>query len=641
VGLLRFMDYGALIYESNKIESLSNVSTVCFDEESLYGRLQIRFEPIPSPEDEHYFSETLIQHLLGDILHSLPIHTARGSTLTETLPGSTYQYLETVPLLQTIGWYGVSFDETNLRGTFVIGKDGVMKKALLEEKITISDQVESAIARAGHSVQGWFNRIVPRESVEKNATVGVESDEEIATVEPELDHEKHSLLRERVAPKLLSLLDTIEEKDYDTEAGDWQGEETFIFAYLPDPVALYDQKDQPRLPKDLLPLSYIHISDTIRPELSQVLQALAENGIDVKVISSAPPERAITTTQRLGLEEETINSITGSALTGLSQDDYARAVKTNNVFGSLTPAQKEVIVKTLRQGGEFVAMVGNDIDGIPAMQQAQISVAMRSGDPAVLKQTDIVLLEDSLQVLPKLLFLGQRMVNGAVDTFKLYLSQVGAQLLILFYLLIFKLDHFPYHPTQGGVINAFAIVIPNILVPLWAAGGRLDLKAIRRRMVHFIVPTAILLSILGMVVYALFLRMEVGPNFPPEELVKQLKITDPQVFLAQQAVVYAFLFAGWLRILFLQPPTKFWVGGAPLRGDRRVIGLVIASIIVFILVLVFPWLPLQEWLRTTWLPSLQGYLIVAGLVAGWAVVLRTVWRIILKMVYNVASIKIF
>jgi cation-transporting ATPase E len=264
------------------------------------------------------------------------------------------------------------------------------------------------------------------------------------------------------------------------------------------------------------------------------------------------------------------------------------------------------------------------------MRQAQISVALRSGDPAALKFTDMVLFEDSLQILPRLMFLGQRMVNGAVGMFKLYLSQVGAQLLILIYMLLFNFEQFPYHPTQGGVINAFAIVIPNILLPVWAAGGRLDTNEIRKRMMHFIIPSAILLSILGAVVYNLYLVMDFGAHYPPAELVKELKISDPQVFFAQQAVVYAFLIAGWVRVFFLQPPSKFWVGGAAFRGDRRILGLVIASIVTFIVVLIFPWLPLQEWLRITWLPSIRDYLIIAGFVSVWGIVLRTIWRLRLK-----------
>ena len=641
VGTLRFMDNGALIYEANKIESLSNVSIVCFDEETLYSQLQVRFEPITSPAEEHYLSETLIQHLLGDILHSLPINTNRAYSLAETLPGSKYQYIEAVPLLNTIGWYGVSFDETNLRGTFIIGKTDVLEGSLLQEKKTIGGQVDSAISKASHGLQRWLGKVVHREPGEGSAPGENEPAENNSIVEPESDQKHGSFLRERVTPTLLGLLETIEEKDDRIEVVEWQGDETFIFAYLPDPVVLYDQDNQPQLPKELLPLSYIHLSNVIRPEISQVLHELAEDGIDVKVLSSGPTERAIATAHKLGLGEEIINPMTGESLNKLNREDYAETIKASNVFGNLTPVQKAMIVKTLRQEGDYVAMVGNDVDVIPAMQQAQISVAMRRANPAVLKQTDIVLLEDSLHVLPRLLFLGQRMVNGAVDTFKLYLSQVGAQLLILFYMLIFKLEQFPYHPTQGGVINAFAIVVPNMLIPVWAAGGRLDLKAIRRRMIHFIIPTAFLLSILGVIVYALFLRLDFGPNFPPKELVEPLKITDPQAFFAQQAVVYAFLFAGWLRILFLQPPTKFWVGGAPLRGDRRVIGLVIASIIVFIMVLIFPWLPLQEWLRITWLPSLQGYLIIAVLVLVWAVVLRTVWRTILNLVYRFTGTNIF
>ena len=634
MGTLRFMDYGALIFESNKIEALSNVSAVCFSEESLYSQLQVRFEPIPSPIGERQLSETLIQRLLGDILHSTPIPSSRASNLADSLPGEEYQPLEIVPLLNSIGWYGVSFDETDLRGTFIIGKPDAVEAALLKEKKTISDKVDQSVSKVSQSLQHWLKKVTRKEIANTPASDAPEMDDdrilETAIIAAEVDPKKKSVWRQRVLPKVMDLLESIEEKEDILETGSWQGEETFIFAYLPDPISLFDEANQPQLPADLLPLSYILISDAIRPEISQVLQDLADDGNDVKVLSTASPERAIATAHKLGLEEDLIKTATGNSLKELTPETYAQTVKNSNVFGDLTPAQKANIIESLRQQGEYVAMVGNNVSDIPAMRQAQISVALRSGDPAAMKFTDIVLFEDSLQILPRLLFLGQRMVNGAVDMFKLYLSQVGAQLLILIYMVLFKLDQFPYHPTQGGVINAFAIVVPNILLPVWAAGGRLDTKEIRKRLFHFIIPTAFLLSILGTVVYTLFLRMDFGANYPPAELVKELKISDPQMFFARQAVVYAFLFAGWLRVFFLQPPSKFWVGGASFRGDRRVIGLVIASIITFIVVLIFPVLPLQEWLRITWLPSLRDYLIIAGFVAVWAIVLRTIWRWRLK-----------
>jgi len=565
-GTLRFMDYGALIIESNKIEALSNVSTVCFSEESLYSQLQIRFDPIPSPTGERQLSETLIQRLLGDILHSLPVHAPRANTLADSLPGEEYQPKETVPLLLSIGWYGVTFDETDLRGTFIIGKPDVIQASLLEEKKTVSEKVEHSVSKASHGLQRWLSKVTHKETTTEEEIDDAEEMLEADIIEVEADSEKKSFWRQRALPKIMDLLESIEEKENILESDTWLGEETFVFAYLPDPISLYGENNQPQIPADLMPLSYIHISDAIRPEISQVLQDLAEDGNDVKVLSTASPERAIATAQKLGLDEEIIQPTTGSALKELAPEAYDQNVKESNVFGSLTPAQKANIIGSLRQQGEYVAMVGNNISDIPAMRQAQISVALRSGDPAAMKYTDIVLFEDSLQILPRLLFLGQRMVNGAVDMFKLYLSQVGAQLLILIYMVLFKLDQFPYHPTQGGVINAFAIVVPNILLPVWAAGGRLDTREIRKRMTHFIVPTAILLSILGAVVYTLFLKMDFGAHYPPVELVNQLKISDPQLFPAQQAVVYAFLFAGWLRVFFLQPPHEILGGWRSFPG---------------------------------------------------------------------------
>ena len=81
---------------------------------------------------------------------------------------------------------------------------------------------------------------------------------------------------------MLGLLDAMEEKDgsLDLETGEWQGEETFLFAYLPDPVDLYDKKNQPKLPMELLPLSYIHVSDAIRP-VTMLLRSGEHNGLEL------------------------------------------------------------------------------------------------------------------------------------------------------------------------------------------------------------------------------------------------------------------------------------------------------------------------------------------------------------------------
>jgi hypothetical protein len=89
-------------------------------------------------------------------------------------------------------------------------------------------------------------------------------------------------------------------------------------------------------------------------------------------------------------------------------------------------------------------------------------------------------------------------------------------------------------------------------------------------------------------------------------------------------VTYALLLAGWLRVLFVQPPASFWTGGAPLRGDRRVVIVVLGSVLLFLLIITIPFF--QEIMRMAWLQSALDYLIVILVVAIWALITRAIWR---------------
>jgi len=240
--------------------------------------------------------------------------------------------------------------------------------------------------------------------------------------------------------------------------------------------------------------------------------------------------------------------------------------------------------------------------------------------------TDIVLLKDSMDALPSILTTGQRMVNSVLDTFKLYLSQVISQLILIVTVLVLGVKHFPYNSTQGGTISAFTIAIPNIVLSAWSAAGKLNGDEMRRRLVRFVIPTSVTLAILTLAVFQVFWTLN-PPTVFPVELLKNLRINDTRIFYAQMAVTFALLFAGWLRLLFLQPPSQFWVGGAPLRGDRQVYRVVLGTAGFLILLILFPLLPIDELLRITWLPRFSDYLIIGSLVVVWALVLRLIWRV--------------
>jgi len=81
-------------------------------------------------------------------------------------------------------------------------------------------------------------------------------------------------------------------------------------------------------------------------------------------------------------------------------------------------------------------MVGNDPVDVPAMRQADLRLATKGGSQVALMQTDIVLLKNSIEALPSVLTTGQRLVKSVLDTFKLYLSHVLSQILMIVIVLV-------------------------------------------------------------------------------------------------------------------------------------------------------------------------------------------------------------
>ena len=286
--------------------------------------------------------------------------------------------------------------------------------------------------------------------------------------------------------------------------------------------------------------------------------------------------------------------------------DVPKKASETIIYGDLTPAQKAEIIKSLQGQDQYIMMVGSAVGDVAALRQADLAMVPKSGTQAALRLTDIVLMDDSIGALPQVLSTGQQMINGVLTTLKLYLSQVIMQLLLILLVALRVLEQFPYIPAQAGVVLAFTIVIPNIFLVLWAAAGRVTAEGMLRQLIHFIAPTAVTLTILVSGIFFTFGERSGSPDY------------------ARLAVTYTLLLAGWLRVLFVQPATSFWVGGAPLRGDARVFQLVIGCALILVGMLVFPFF--QGAFFITPLASWADFFTIVLAVTVWAFLLRAIWR---------------
>ncbi len=603
VGTLRIAYIGALVYNAKSVEVMANADTLCISKESLISSLQIDIELVESAALEEPLSESLVRRLLGDFVHSMPVINASDEILVQALPGRSHVAMELAPLLFVEGWHGGAFEEPDLRGTYVLGLPEVVEKNLVLDWGDISWEMESGVDRAQSKFRRWFENLFNDDEIE----------DESETNPPLLDNdalervEAKPTFRQRIANFVDKVLSPIEDQPYlERLSRDADGGIQLVFAYRPEPVSIYDQDERPQIPDALIPLANLHISRVVHPEAENSIRALIDTGLDVKVLSSESPKNALSTALEMGFPREDLSMISGQELADLDEKAFDEKVLETPLVGDLMPSQKAAVIESLRSQREGVIMVGSDTADVPAMRQANLRVALRNSAQATLKLSDIVLLEDSLSALPHVMLTGQRLVNGILDVLRLYLSQTIAQLLLILFYLFLGLPAFPMHPSQTGAVSFFAVTIPTIFLGVWAASGRIDNKVIRYRLAHFILPSALTTALLAWGVYIFFLNRTQDREY------------------AELAVTYAWLMAGWLRVLFIQPPTDFWVGGAPLRGDRRVIWVLLSSVLLFAFAMSIPLL--QELFRTVWLPSLLDYLWITLAVAVWALVTRALWR---------------
>jgi Cu2+-exporting ATPase len=124
----------------------------------------------------------------------------------------------------------------------------------------------------------------------------------------------------------------------------------------------------------------IALSDAIRPESHNAIQALHKRGIKCWMLTGDNKETARAVADELGM------------------DGY---------FAEVLPDEKQEKIKELQSKGEYVAMTGDRVNDSPALAQAQIGIAVGSGTDVAAATADIVLVNSNPIDITALILFGQ------------------------------------------------------------------------------------------------------------------------------------------------------------------------------------------------------------------------------------------
>ncbi len=404
---------------------------------------------------------------------------------------------------------------------------------------------------------------------------------------------------------------------------------------------LYDGKDY--IIPELSLVAVVKIRDEVRPDCRETIGVFLDSGMDLKVISGDDPETvdALFTLADIPGDRKIIS---GPQLDALSGEERDRTILETNIFGRMRPDHKEEIISTLKHHGRYVAMVGDGVNDVKSIKEAQVGIAMQSGSGATRGVADMVLVDDRFSALPKALIEGRKTVSGMRDILKLYLTRNFVLSVLVLVLLIggmaIGLNITPLLPTQNAYYAVITVSISAFLMAIWAMPSKNE-GSVLPGVLRYALPTACLISAFALCVYVLFWTgtMEgwIDISYSTQQLMDfgwpQLKDpTDPMLYdpariaeiNARNGMIAFLVMAGITQLLMITPKWKFFSVDGRLHDDIKPTILVLLLYGLMALVYCVPWV-CDNILFLTIFPW-QYFAGLALLTAVWFLVTRTILR---------------
>ena len=211
------------------------------------------------------------------------------------------------------------------------------------------------------------------------------------------------------------------------------------------------------------PFALILISDCIRTDAKSTFQYFASQGVDVKVLSGDNPATVANIAKEAGLSNAD-NYLDASTLPE-KLEDYPKDICRYTIFGRIKPEQKQKLIKAFQQQGNTVAMIGDGVNDVLAIKDADCGIAMAEGSDAAKQAAHIVLMDKGFASMKDIVKEGRTIIANIERVSSLYLTKtIYSTLLSLIFILLHK--EYPFEPMHLSLISASAIGIPSFFLAL-------------------------------------------------------------------------------------------------------------------------------------------------------------------------------
>jgi Ca2+-transporting ATPase len=169
--------------------------------------------------------------------------------------------------------------------------------------------------------------------------------------------------------------------------------------------------------RKLVFLGVVGMRDPPRPEVASSISLCKQAGIKVYMITGDNKQTAEAIGKNIGIfdNDTTCRSFTGAEFEKLAENEAKDILKNSDscIFSRTEPRHKRRLVEILKSLGEVVAMTGDGVNDAPALQEAQIGIAMGIAGTEVAKQaSDMILADDKFSTIVAAVEEGRSIYNN-------------------------------------------------------------------------------------------------------------------------------------------------------------------------------------------------------------------------------------
>ena len=191
---------------------------------------------------------------------------------------------------------------------------------------------------------------------------------------------------------------------------------------------------------DLIFLGITGMIDPPRKEVMASIKSCHEAGVRVIMITGDHKKTAVAIAKQLGIYNDSDLAVNVEEFHEMTREELHKKLPRISVFSRVSPKDKLDIVNALQEQQEIVGMTGDGVNDAPALNTADIGIAMgKNGTDVAKDAADMLLLDDNFKTIEVAIKEGRRIYRNIQKVIQFLLTGNIAEVLTILLAMVFNL----------------------------------------------------------------------------------------------------------------------------------------------------------------------------------------------------------